>query len=48
MLKNGYKEVDSLYEIEGTLGLKITKDYNWLIKKYLGESRYFENATSLD
>lgn len=48
MLKNGYDDFESLYEIEGTLGLKITKEYNWLIKKYLGESRYFENATSLD
>lgn len=48
MLKNGFKDLDSLYEIEGTLGLKITKEFNWLIKKYLGQSRYFENATSLD
>lgn len=47
MLKNGYDDLDALYEIEGTLGLKISREYNWLLKKYLGRSRYFENATSL-
>lgn len=47
MLKNGYKDLESLYEIEGTLGLKLSREFNWIIKKYLGTSRYFENATSL-
>lgn len=48
MLKNGYKDLDALYEIEGTLGLKLSRDYNWIIKKYLGTSRYFENQTGID
>ena len=48
MLKNGYKDLDSLYEIEGTLGLKLSREYNGIIKKYLGTSRYFENETSLN
>jgi len=47
MLKNGFKDLDALYEIEGTLGIKLNREYNWIIKKYLGSSRYFENATSL-
>ncbi|HET8754206.1 MAG TPA: hypothetical protein VFM59_07570 [Salinimicrobium sp.] len=44
MLKNGYKDMESLYEIEGTLGLKITPEFNWLIKKYLGSSKFFEEV----
>ncbi|SHJ56169.1 hypothetical protein [Aquimarina spongiae] len=41
MLQNGYRDFDALYEIEGTLALKITKKYNELIEKYLGNSKYF-------
>ncbi|WP_109298903.1 hypothetical protein [Aquimarina sp. AU474] len=41
MLQNGYKDFESLYTIEGTLALKLSKDYNRLIKKYLGNSKYF-------
>ncbi len=44
MLKNGFKDLNALYEIEGTLGLKFSREYNWIIKKYLGKSRYFQNA----
>ncbi len=40
MLQNGYKDVDALYVIEGTLALKLSKEYNELIKKYLGTSKY--------
>ncbi|GAB2779238.1 hypothetical protein [Salinimicrobium soli] len=42
MLKNGYKDMDELYEIPGTLGLKLTPEYNELIRKYLGDSRYYD------
>ncbi|GAA3515443.1 hypothetical protein GCM10022393_31770 [Aquimarina addita] len=41
MLKNGYSDLDGLYTIEGTLNLKISKEYNTLVKKYLGTSKYF-------
>ncbi|WP_299257316.1 hypothetical protein [uncultured Aquimarina sp.] len=41
MLQNGYKELESLYNIEGTLALRISKEYNNIIKKYLGTSKYF-------
>ncbi|GAA0726242.1 hypothetical protein GCM10009430_33030 [Aquimarina litoralis] len=40
MLQQGYKEMDSLYNIEGTLTLRISKEYNRVIKKYLGSSRF--------
>lgn len=40
MLKNGYTNLDSLYEIEGTLALKITPDYNLLVDKYLGDAKF--------
>lgn len=41
MLKNGYKDLNALYTIEGTLALRISKKYNELVKKYLGNSKYF-------
>ncbi len=41
LLQNGYKDFDQLYAIEGTLAIKMTKDYNQLIKKHLGKSKYF-------
>ena len=43
MLKHGYGNKDSLYNIEGTLGLKLTPEFNQLIEKYLGSSRYYDN-----
>ena len=42
MLKNGYRDKEGVYDIDGTLGLKMTPDFNWLVKKYIGESRYYE------
>ena len=41
MLQNGYKEIEPLYTIEGTLVLRISKEYNNIIKKYLGSSKFF-------
>ncbi len=40
LLENGFKDMDALYNIEGTLPLRITKEYNQLIKKHLGSSKY--------
>ncbi len=44
LLKNGYQDVDALYELEGTLGLRLTRDFNGLIKKYTGSSRFFNQS----
>lgn len=41
MLMNGYKNIEGLYAIEGTLPLRISKEYNAIVKKYLGTSKYF-------
>ena len=43
MLKHGYKNKDGLYNIEGTLGLRLTPEYNAIIEKYLGTARYYDN-----
>ncbi|WP_240793804.1 hypothetical protein [Antarcticibacterium arcticum] len=43
LLKTGYKDMDSLYEIPGTLDLKMSPEYNSLIKQYLGNSKYYNN-----
>lgn len=40
MLKNGYSDLESLYEIEGTLALKMTPEFNTLVKKHLGSSKF--------
>ncbi len=40
MLKHGYTNVEGLYNIEGTLGLRLTPEYNMLIDKYLGSARF--------
>lgn len=42
LLKTGYKNMESLYNIPGTLDLKLSPEYNELIKKYLGESKYYD------
>lgn len=42
LLKTGYDNMDALYDIEGILDLKLSKEYNDLIKKYLGESKYYK------
>ena len=40
LLKTGYSNMDELYSIDGTLGLRITPEFNELIKEYLGEARF--------
>ncbi|MGI0107930.1 hypothetical protein [Salinimicrobium sp. WS361] len=43
MLKHGYKDMQELYNIEGTLGLRLTPEYNQIIENYLGASRYYDS-----
>lgn len=43
LLKTGFKDMDSLYEIPGTLDLKMSPEYNSLVKQYLGNSKYYNN-----
>jgi hypothetical protein len=44
MLKHGFKDMEALYEIEGTLGLRLTHEYNSIIEKYLGESKFHDST----
>lgn len=46
LLKTGYEDVESLYNIDGTLSLRLTPEFNELIKKYLGESRFYQGESS--
>jgi len=41
LLKTGYKNLEELYDIPGTLDLKLSPEFNELVKKYLGESKYY-------
>ncbi len=41
LLKTGFDDMDALYGIEGILDFTLSRQYNDLIKKYLGESRYY-------
>ena len=40
LLHNGYNDYEHLYKIEGTLGIRITKEYNDIVKKHFGKSKY--------
>ncbi len=42
MLKHGYKDMPNLYNIEGTLGLRLTPEYNQIIENHLGESKFYD------
>ncbi len=42
LLKTGYKDLEFLYDIPGTLDLKLSPEFNELIKKYLGTSKYYD------
>lgn len=44
MLKNGFDDMEALYNIQGTLALRMTPEFNWLVRKYLGSSRYYDVA----
>ena len=41
LLKTGYKDLEALYDIPGTLDLKLSLEFNEMIKKYLGTSKYY-------
>lgn len=41
LLKTGYENLEKLYDIPGTLDLKLSPEFNELVKKYLGESKYY-------
>lgn len=41
LLRTGYDEMEELYDIPGTLDLKLSPEFNQLVKKYLGESKYY-------
>ncbi|MCM8569137.1 hypothetical protein NE848_07095 [Gramella jeungdoensis] len=43
LLKTGYSDMESLYNIEGILDLQFTREYNQIIKKYLGESKFYND-----
>lgn len=40
LLKLGYSDYEALYDIPGILDLKLSKEYNDIIKKYFGTSKY--------
>ena len=42
MLKNGFDNRVELYDLEGALALSMTPEFNWLVKKYLGSSKYYD------
>lgn len=44
LLKTGYSNMEALYNIEGTLDLQFTREYNEIIKKYLGESKFYNDG----
>lgn len=43
LLKTGYSDMESLYNIPGTLDLKLSPEYNNLIREYLKDSKYYNN-----
>lgn len=42
LLKTGFKDMEALYDIPGTLDLKLSPEYNKLIQKYLGQSKFYD------
>lgn len=42
LLKTGYTNMEALYDIPGTLDLKLSPEYNAMIKKYLGKSKFYD------
>lgn len=46
LLKLGYSDMESLYNIEGALDLQFTREYNKIVKEYLGESKFFNEESN--
>ena len=42
MLKHGYRNKEALYNIEGTLGLRLTPEFNRIVESYLGSSKFYD------
>jgi len=40
LLKTGYSDMESLYNIDGALDLRFSPEYNEIIRKYLGTSKF--------
>lgn len=45
LLKTGFDDMEALYDIEGILDLKFSKEYNDKIREYLGEAKYYKAET---
>ncbi|WP_300436986.1 hypothetical protein [Christiangramia sp.] len=43
LLKTGYSDMESLYNIDGALDLQFSPEYNKIVKQYLGESKFFDD-----
>ena len=43
LLATGFTDYDRLYRIEGTTALRISEEWNTIIKDYLGESKYYNH-----
>ena len=41
LLQNGFTDMDALYTINGTSAIRISKEYNAVVKQYLGSSKYY-------
>ena len=41
LLKTGYNNIEELYNIPNTLDIKLSPEYNTLIKKYTGTSKFY-------
>lgn len=41
LLRSGYTDMASLYTIDGTSAIRLSKAYNEIIKAYLGSSKYY-------
>lgn len=44
LLKTGYSNMESLYDIDGILDLTFTKEYNDIIQSYLEDAKYYNAA----
>ncbi len=42
LLQNGYTDYDTLYAIPGTSAIRISEEYNTIVKEYLGKSKYYD------
>lgn len=42
LLRTGYKDYETLYAIDGTTAIRISEEYNEIVKAYLGKSKFFD------